>query len=49
MNKYRLPVVAVVYLSFVATVSAGDGDQMEPVVITATRTAQTTEDRKSVV
>jgi len=44
MNKYRLPVVVVLYLSFVATALADDDNEREAVIVTATRTAQTVDE-----
>ena len=50
MNKYHLPVVVVLYLSFVATALADDDkdkdndNEREPVIVTATRTAQTADE-----
>jgi vitamin B12 transporter len=44
MRKYRLPVIVVLYFSFVVTVSAGEDNWKEPIIITATRTAQTADE-----
>lgn len=44
MRKYRLTVIVILYLSCITIVSATEENRKEPIIITATRTAQTADE-----
>ena len=49
MNRYHFPVVAVLYLSLVGIVLAGNDEERKAVIVTATRTAKTVDETLSSV